>query len=231
MTDILPMPSSELIDDLFNLVRRFGRTVPEGPYLFVAATWPRPVFVMASAVLNAQKMQVLGNHEGIALDDELIFASSKQGVHVRWNIDLSIEDVATFIENVDAKLRSFDGFDSSGRRRRVPYELSERLFHRSVMATFVERTMLVPIGSESAVEVVRRQFDYPELLVPFQNHFDQWHLCLKASLDENLRRDVAKRRACERLGVHSLLAFANLTPRQWQSFADAFTEELAKKPN
>ncbi len=231
MTDTPSLPASELIDDLYDLVRNFGRPVPEGLYLFVTAARPKPIFVAVSARIDALQMQALANHENADFDEEMVFVISKNGIMLRWNTALTVDDIAGFIGNVDTMMRSLDGFDKKGRRHRVPYALSKRIFHRSVMATFTERTMLMSVGTERAATAHLRQFDHPELLEPIQDHFGNWHLGLRVANEENLRRMVAKRRACERLGLMNVHDIAALDENGWRRFHVSFEEELQRKPN
>lgn len=229
MAIVLPAPSSSLVDDLYDLVRCYGRAVPEGPHLFVTAIHPKPVLVAVSALLNVKAMDVSGSHEGV-LDTEAARGESDSGVRVRWDARLRVEDVATCIAGIDDILRTFDGTDRKGRRMRVPFGLSEKLFRRSVMATFVDRSVLIPVGRASALETIRRQFDHPELLTPFQDRFGDWYLCLAAE-DEVRWRDLAMLRAQERMGVTNIRGFASFGKREWEKLNAFFKEEFVKKPN
>lgn len=231
MPSVRSLPSSELIDDLYDLVRNFGRPVPEGMYLFVTAKRPKPIFIAVSARIDALQMQAMANHENATLDEEMVFVASKSGIMLRWDTALTVDEIADFIKNVDAMMRSLDGFDRRGCRHRVPYELSKRIFRRSVLATFTERTMLMSVGTERVAKVQHAQFDYPELLEPLQDHFGNWHLGLRAASEENARRMVAKRRACERLGLMTVHEIAALDEDGWLQFHTLFEEELQKKPN
>lgn len=231
MAIVLPAPSSALIDDVYDMVRCYGRAVPQGPYLFVTAVHPKPMLVAVSAVLGVKAMEVSAGHEGVLFDTEAVKGESDTGVRVRWDVRLGVEDVAAFVSGIDAILRTFDGFDRHGRRRRVPFELSEKLFRRSVRATFTERTIIVPVGRMSALETIRKLFDHPELLAPFQDHFGDWYLCLNAGIDEVRWQDLVMRRTCERFGVKRPRDFAGLTPKQHMEFQKVFQEMLSKKPN
>lgn len=221
-----------LIDDLFDLVRRFGRVVPEGPHLFIAVIDPVPMYSVVSAIFGARQMWVMARHDEVVSTAPYVIPLDGDGNGVVWDAELSAENARACIAAVDKRLRAYKGaFLSDGRRERVPYDLSDRLFQRSVDATFTSPNVMMPIRNPALLMVYRSQFDRPEELVPFTDGFNHLYLCRAAHLDEVTHRQAALARVCARWGITRRQQLGELSPEDTVRFSTEFDKELARRPN
>jgi hypothetical protein len=232
MNGPLPGLTIDLIDDLFDLLRCFGRAVKEGPHLFVAVTRPKSMLVRISAVLGDKRMYITSRHDESPEGIPCLIQLGDPKKFVAWDTALSIEDAHMFISAVDQSLREFPGsFCTKGSRQRVAAELSERLFFRSVESTFVTAEDMMRVVQPSRLAVIREQFDKPDELVPFVDHFDRTFLCRLAHLDEIKRRDAAKMRVSMRRGISNADQLLSLPPEELESFFQEFVRELDRSPD
>lgn len=232
MTGPLPGLAVGLIDDLFDLVRRFGRAVQEGPYLFIAVTRPTTMLVRISAIFGDKQMYVLSRHDEAPAGVPCLIELGAPEKFVAWDCAVSVEDARAFIAAVDGTLRQHAGaFNSDGVRMRVDYDLSKRLFARSVDATFATAEDLMSVPRSVSLTGIRAQFDRPEKLVPFVDHFMCTHLCRLTHLDEIKRRDAAKMRVCMRWGIREREALKALPPDDLERLYKEFLHELERRPN
>ncbi len=221
-----------LIDDLFDLVRRFGRVVPEGPHLFIAVTDPVPMYVVVSAIFGTRQMWVMARHDEVVQATPYVIPLDREGDVVIWDSDMSAENARACIAAIDKRLRAYKGaFLSNGSRERVPYDLSERLFQRSVDATFTSPNVMMPIRNPALLMVYRSQFDRPEELAPFVDGFNHLYLCRATHLDEVAHRQAALTRVCGRWGITKRQQLGELSPEDVTRFSVEFDKELTRRPN
>ncbi len=231
MRQELPDLTDALIDDLFDLTRCFGRTVPEGPILFIAATEPKTMFVCVSAIFGARQMHVMARHDEVVHADPYLIPLGRNG-SLLWDAQVSVEDAKAFIAATDARVRAADPQAFvGGERDRIDYELSEKLFTRSVEATFPSPDALMPIRQPAMLLVIRAQFDHPAKLVPFVDGFGYTYLCRLAHLEEVKRRHAAMMRVCTRWKIIDRQQLATLSPEDIKRFRQDFEQELERRPN
>lgn len=235
MSDDLPDLTDALIDELFDVVWKFGRPVREAGLIFIAVTHPRVLYASMSAEAGKRRMVLMASHDG-HLDGQayVIPLDGGEENHLTWDSRLTVEDVRRFVFTVDAMLRTHGGINVEGVRHRVAFELSERLFARSVDVVFPsEHIALLPVPADSdrAAEVLRRQFDRPDDIAPFRDCFGNLFLCLAAWLPEAERRNFAMRRVCARRGITSNKAFEEMSPYQYRAYVRELERELANPPS
>ncbi len=225
----------QLFEALFDQARCFGILARELGVLFLAVTVPSEILIVISAEVMARKMLVCANHIGHKPGETLTIDLNRDGSEfVLLDARLATEDLAGAVEEIDRIMAARDGIDPrTSERLRVPYELSESLFRRSVRAVFPERysRMPIPKADPRLAELLRLQFDRPGDLAIFTNCFGEVDLCLRGTLDEFERRNAVMAKLAGKYGASCEDDFEKMDPAKKARYDQEFAREFARKPD
>lgn len=232
----------ELLDDLHDLVRKFGHVSAATHSVSLAVLAPRQLVAAVPIGTGDRRLVVCGRHRDLEPERVRVVLLTPDGVeNAAIAGDVAPVDLRGMIARVDGVMRGHGGFEADGRRKRVPYDLSARFFRRSVDAVFgasgawEDEHQLIPIPRSAPpelVEAVRELFDRPEDLADVTDYFGFIYVCHrrhKAELDE---ANAVMSALCARLGVTTEEQLA-LTPRAVldRTYRELLAERGKNRPN